>query len=426
MTEGGGIGVLIVDDSAVVRQLLTARLAASPGIEVVGAVADPIFAMAHMNRVWPDVVVLELEMPRMDGLTFLRRIMAVRPTPVIVCSALTARGAETAMEALAAGAVTVIPRPPTGLKEFVETQAADIVAAVRSAAVAGRRVHVPVPSGGVDFDPVAPAGAPPARHTTAPAAFAPAHHAPGRSTAMPASSGTAPPIAPRAPTPVRGARTGSTAHAGADHLTSAKSSLPDLSGNKMNKAVVSAERVVAIGTSTGGTRALEVVLPALPRSTPGVVIVQHMPERFTAAFAQRLDTMCRMRVREAADGDEVLPGHVLVAPGGRHMELVRMGGGYRVRVFDAPPVNRHRPSVDVLFRSVAKAAGNAALGVIMTGMGDDGARGLLEMHRAGAFTVAQDEATCVVHGMPHEAVQLGAVDREAPLESIAEVIHRYG
>ncbi|MDQ0371466.1 chemotaxis response regulator CheB [Catenuloplanes indicus] len=183
---------------------------------------------------------------------------------------------------------------------------------------------------------------------------------------------------------------------------------------------------MAIGTSTGGTKALEVVLPALPRSVPGVVIVQHMPERFTAAFARRLDSMCRVHVREAADGDEVLSGTVLVAPGGRHMELIKMGSGYRVRVFDAPPVNRHRPSVDVLFRSVARAAGNAALGVIMTGMGDDGARGLLEMRQAGAFTVAQDEATCVVHGMPHEAVTLGAVDREAPLGSIAEVIHRYG
>ncbi|WP_033338288.1 protein-glutamate methylesterase/protein-glutamine glutaminase [Catenuloplanes japonicus] len=369
---GRAIGVLIVDDSAVVRQVLTARLGQSAGIEVIGAVADPIFAMQHMNKVWPDVVVLDLEMPRMDGLTFLKKIMAVRPTPVVVCSALSARGAETGLEALAAGAVTVIPRPLTGLKEFVDSRSSDIVAAVRAAASASRVARVPVPSRALDFD-----------LASAPMVLA--------------ASG------PAAPSP-----------------------LSDISPHKPNRAVVSAERVVAIGTSTGGTRALEVVLPALPRSTPGVVIVQHMPERFTAAFAQRLDTMCRVRVREAADGDEVLPGNVLVAPGGRHMELIRMGNGYRVRVFDAPPVNRHRPSVDVLFRSVAKAAGAAALGVIMTGMGDDGARGLLEMRTAGAFTVAQDEATCVVHGMPHEAVQLGAVDREAPLGSIAEVIHRYG
>jgi two-component system, chemotaxis family, protein-glutamate methylesterase/glutaminase len=366
---GAGIGVLIVDDSAVVRSVLTARLARTPGITVVGAVADPIFAMQHMKKAWPDVVLLDLEMPRMDGLTFLKKIMAVRPTPVVVCSALTARGADSAMEALAAGAVAVIPRPVTGLKEFVETQTTDIVAAIRAAA-AGSRVRVPVPSRALDPDLAS------------------------------------------APRPA----------------LVAAASVPDLAGHQPNRALVSAERIVAIGTSTGGTRALEVVLPALPRSTPGVVIVQHMPEKFTAAFAQRLDTMCRMRVREAADGDEVLPGNVLVAPGGRHMELIRMGGGggYRVRVFDAPPVNRHRPSVDVLFRSVAKAAGPAALGVIMTGMGDDGARGLLEMRTAGAFTVAQDAATCVVHGMPHEAVQLGAVDREAPLGSIAEVIHRYG
>ncbi|MFI5841310.1 chemotaxis response regulator protein-glutamate methylesterase [Catenuloplanes sp. NPDC051500] len=384
---GGMIGVLIVDDSAVVRQVLTARLRDSAGIEVIGAVADPIFAMQHMNKVWPDVVVLDLEMPRMDGLTFLKKLMAVRPTPVVVCSALTGRGAETAMEALAAGAVTVIPRPLTGLREFVETQASDIVAAVRSAASAGMRARVPVPSRAPDLDldlRVVPAGL-----LTVPG--------PARVPGPAVPSGRS-----------------------RDHRP------PDAVGQKPNRAVVSAERVVAIGTSTGGTRALEVVLPALPRSTPGVVIVQHMPERFTAAFAQRLDAMCRMHVTEAADGDEVLPGNVLVAPGGRHMELIKMGNGYRVRVFDGPPVNRHRPSVDVLFRSVAKAAGAAALGVIMTGMGDDGARGLLEMRTAGAFTIAQDEATCVVHGMPHEAVQLGAVDREAPLGSIAEVIHRYG
>ncbi|MDR7328176.1 MULTISPECIES: protein-glutamate methylesterase/protein-glutamine glutaminase [Catenuloplanes] len=417
---GRAIGVLIVDDSAVVRQALTARLAASPGIEVIGAVADPVFAMAHMNRAWPDVVVLDLEMPRMDGLTFLKKIMAVRPTPVVVCSALTAHGAETAVEALAAGAVAVIPRPVTGLKQFVETQFSDIVAAVRAAALGGQRGRASVPPHDVDLA-LAPAGG---RAAPAPTRAVAATRLGSPPPATRLAPFLTPPDPRFAPPAVPATRLGSPPAAPAvvldpPHLT-------DLPGHKANKAVVSAERVVAIGTSTGGTKALEVVLPALPRSVPGVVIVQHMPERFTAAFAQRLDTMCRVRVREAADGDEVLPGNVLVAPGGRHMELIRMGSGYRVRVFDAPPVNRHRPSVDVLFRSVARAAGNAALGVIMTGMGDDGARGLLEMHRAGAFTVAQDEATCVVHGMPHEAVTLGAVDREAPLGSIAEVIHRYG
>ncbi|MEV6842549.1 chemotaxis response regulator protein-glutamate methylesterase [Actinoplanes sp. NPDC051411] len=351
------IGVLIVDDSAVVRQVLSGRLRESPGIEVIGAVPDPIFAMEHMNKAWPDVVVLDLEMPRMDGLTFLKKIMSVRPTPVVICSTLTQRNADISLEALAAGAVAVIAKPETGLKRFIEDDSADIVSAVRAAAAAGqRRTAKPVP---------AMAGAAlPGRTTTAPAA------------------------------PIRPATT--------------------------------QDRLVAIGTSTGGTQALEKVLPALLPSGTGVVVVQHMPEKFTAAFAARLDTMCRVRVSEAQDGDPVVPGHVLVAPGGRHLEVVRPDNHYRVRVFDGPPVNRHRPSVDVLFRSVAKVAGPAALGVIMTGMGDDGARGLLEMHKAGAYTVAQDEATCVVHGMPREAVALGAVDRESPLLQIAEVINQHG
>jgi len=355
MTER--IGVLIVDDSAVVRQVLSARLRESPGIEVVGAVQDPIFAMDHMNKNWPDVVVLDLEMPRMDGLTFLKKIMAVRPTPVVICSTLTQRNADISLEALAAGAVAVIAKPETGLKRFIEDDSADITAAVRAAAAAGRR-------------------------RTAKAVPAMAGAAlPSRTTAMPAA-------------PVR--------------------------------AATNQERLVAIGTSTGGTQALEKVLPALPPGGTGVVVVQHMPEKFTAAFAARLDTMCRVRVVEARDGDPVVPGHVLIAPGGRHLEVVKRDSRYRVRVFDGPPVNRHRPSVDVLFRSVAKAAGPAALGVIMTGMGDDGARGLLEMRNAGAYTVAQDEATCVVHGMPREAVALGGVDREAPLPQIAEVINQHG
>ncbi len=346
MTEP--IRVLIVDDSAVVRQVLSARLRENPGIDVSGAVADPIFAMEHMNKTWPDVVVLDLEMPRMDGLTFLKKIMEVRPTPVVICSTLTQRGAEKSMEALAAGAVAVIEKPQSGLKKFMETDSGDIVAAVRAAAVAGKRP----------------------RRTT-PAA------APARPVAAP-------------PRP---------------------------------KSMVN---LVAVGTSTGGTQALEVVLKALTPAVPGVVVVQHMPEKFTAAFATRLDTMCRVHVREARDGDPVVPGQVLVAPGGRHLEVQRVDTRYRVRVFDGPPVNRHRPSVDVMFRSVAKVAGPDALGVIMTGMGDDGARGLLEMHKAGAYTVAQDEATCVVYGMPREAVALGAVDRETPLSSIAEVIHQHG
>lgn len=336
------IGVLIVDESAVVRQLLTARLRES-GIQVIGAVPDPAFAIERMNRDWPDVVVLDPEGHGMGGVAFVKTIMSTRPTPVLLCAAPAARAT---LAAMTAGAAGLVAKPATGLKAFLETDFADIVAAVRTAAAKSRRVPRPSPP------------------------------------ATPAGEAVRPPV--------------------------------------------TKDRMVAIGTSTGGTRALEVVLPALARDTPGVVIVQHMPERFTAAFAGRLDTMCRVRVAEAADGDEVLPGRVLVAPGGRHMEVVGTGAGYRVRIFDAPPVNRHRPSVDVLFRSVARAAGDSALGVIMTGMGDDGARGLLAMRQAGAFTVAQDKATCVVHGMPHEAVLLGAVDREAPLGGIAEMIHRHG
>ncbi|MFI5495766.1 chemotaxis response regulator protein-glutamate methylesterase [Actinoplanes sp. NPDC051859] len=349
----GRITVLIVDDSAVVRQVLSSRLRGSAGIEVIGAVPDPIFAMEHMNRTWPDVVVLDIEMPRMDGLTFLRKIMSTRPTPVVICSTLTRKGAETTLEALSAGAAAVVAKPTTGLKKFLEDDSGDIVAAVRAAAASNAR------------------------------RLSPANRAQAY---VPAGVGT--PVGAGGP-------------------------------------VTDTERVVAIGTSTGGTQALEVVLPALNRGCPGIVLVQHMPEKFTSAFAERLDGMCRVRVKEAADGDPVLPGQVLVAPGGRHMELQRTGG-YRVRVFDGPPVNRHRPAVDVLFRSVAKVAGRNAVGVIMTGMGDDGARGLLEMRKAGAFTVAQDEATCVVHGMPREAVLLGAVDRESPLGSLAEVIHHHG
>ncbi|MFG1926585.1 chemotaxis response regulator protein-glutamate methylesterase [Cryptosporangium sp. NPDC048952] len=342
------ISVFIVDDSAVVRQALTARLTSGGDIDVIGVASDPIFAMDRMNKTWPDVVVLDLEMPRMDGITFLKKIMATHPTPVVIVSTMTTRGAETTMEALAAGAVSVIPKPTTGLKQFIQDEGGDIVTAVRTAAASNvrRAVRQPVT-----------VGAP------------------------------SPPV----------------------------SALP-----------TTTDRIVAIGTSTGGTQALEVVLTALRADCPGIAIVQHMPEKFTAAFSSRLNNLCEIEVVEAADGDRVLTGRALVAPGGRHMELRRDGAQYRVRVFDGPLVNRHRPSVDVLFRSVAKAAGRNALGIIMTGMGDDGARGLLDMRQAGAYTVAQDEATSLVYGMPHEAVLLGAADREAPLSAISEVISKHG
>jgi two-component system chemotaxis response regulator CheB len=345
------IKVLVVDDSAVVRQVLTGLLDAAAGIKVLYAVADPLLAIERMKMQWPDVIVLDIEMPRMDGLTFLKKIMHERPTPVVICSTLTEKGAQTTMEALACGAVTVITKPKLGLKQFLNDASDDLIQAVRDAARANVRQLS-------------------ARGQPAP---------------------------------------GPTAKYTADVILTATDS---------RAMIQTTERVVAIGTSTGGTQALEEVLMALPRVSPGIVIVQHMPEKFTAAFAARLDSVCQIEVKEAQNGDRVLQGRALIAPGGRHMLLRRTGAQYFVDVVDGPLVNRHRPSVDVLFRSVAKSAGANALGVIMTGMGDDGAVGMLEMHNAGAQTVAQDEASCVVYGMPKEAVKRGAVDKIVPLSAI--------
>jgi two-component system chemotaxis response regulator CheB len=351
------IKVLIVDDSAVVRQVLTANLSQDPGIKVIGAASDPVFAMAKMQTQWPDVIVLDVEMPRMDGITFLKKLMAERPTPVVICSTLTEKGAETTMQALAAGAVSIVTKPKVGLKQFLQDDSESLVAAVKAAARANLRRLV------------------------------------ASATAVPVQAKlTADAILP------------ATSHAMAE----------------------TTDRVVAIGTSTGGTQALEVVLTALPRVCPGIVIVQHMPEKFTGAFANRLNSLCRIEVREAVNGDRVLPGRALIAQGGRHMLLKRSGAHYHVEIVDGPPVTRHRPSVDVLFRSVAKCAGKNALGIIMTGMGDDGAKGLKEMLDMGARTVGQDEDSCVVYGMPKEAAKLGAVNKELPLGRIAYEIVAYG
>ena len=363
MTAGNDIQVLIVDDSAVVRQVLTAVLEREPGIHVMGSAADPIFAMERMNKAWPDVVILDVEMPRMDGITFLKKLMSVRPTPVVICSTLTQRGAETTMEAMVAGAVAFVTKPTSGLKAFLEGEANEIVQAVRSAAVGDMRR--------VKAASVALAAARPASRTPAPA------------------------VVDRPPAPTRTA-------------------LP-----------VTTDRLIAIGTSTGGTQALELVLTSLPRVGPGIVIVQHMPEKFTAAFAARLNSVCEAEVLEAGDNDRVLPGRILIAPGGLHMAVIRSGAQYRVQISDGPRVNRHKPSVDVLFQSVARSAGKNALGVIMTGMGDDGARGLLEMRQAGAQTIGQDEATCVVYGMPAAAKKLGAVEREVALTAIPMLVEKF-
>lgn len=349
------IKVMIVDDSATVRQVLTSVLSADAGIEVIGAAPDPIFALDRMARNWPDVIVLDVEMPRMDGISFLRKLMAEHPTPVVICSTLTEKGAQTTLQALSAGAVSVVTKPKMGLKQYLVDSSEDMISIVKAAARANmaniaHRVHHQATK--------------PAPKLTADAILAPVSHALSQTT----------------------------------------------------------ETIVAIGTSTGGTQALEVVLTALPRVCPGIVIVQHMPEKFTEAFAKRLDSLCEIDVAEARSGDRVVAGRALIAPGGHHMLLKRSGAQYVVDIVDGPPVSRHRPSVDVLFRSTAKYAGANAMGIIMTGMGDDGARGLKEMHDAGARTVAQDEASCVVYGMPKEAVKLGAVDRVLPLEALPGAI----
>lgn len=350
------IHVLIVDDSAVVRQVLSAALANDPAIRLLAAVADPIFALERMKKQWPDVIVTDVEMPRMDGVAFVRKIMSERPTPIVVCSSLTEQGAETTMQVLSLGAVHVVTKPKVGLKSFLTDSSDSLIAAIKAAARAKVQRLRPVTT-------LRPA---PARQKLS-----------------------------------------------ADAV---------LSATEAAAMVRTTERVVAIGSSTGGTQALETVLTALPRVSPGIVVVQHMPEKFTAAFAARLNSLSALDIREAQNLDRVLPGRVLIAPGGRHMLLRRNGAQYHVEVRDGPPVNRHRPSVDVLFRSAAQAAGRNACGIIMTGMGDDGARGLLEMLEAGGHTVAQDEESCVVYGMPKEAVKLGAALEILPLTRIAGVI----
>lgn len=348
--------VLVVDDSAVVRQAMTGLLTREPDIRVMTA-ADPLIAMHKMQNTRPDVIVLDLEMPRMDGLTFLRKIMAEDPVPVVVCSGLTGKGTEAAFQAMEEGAVEIVAKPKLGVKDFLEESAVMLIEAVRGAARA--RLH---PRRSAD------AGIPPGPKTQADLFL----------------------VSPR------------------------KSSPPTLT--------LTTDKVVAIGASTGGTEALRVLLEAMPPDAAGMVIVQHMPEYFTKAFANRLNQACRIEVKEAVDGDRVISGRALIAPGNRHTLLVRSGAHYAVQVTDGPLVSRHRPSVDVLFRSAARAAGPNAIGVIMTGMGDDGADGLLEMKRAGAATIAQDEATCVVFGMPKEAIDRGAVDEVLPLSKIPTAI----
>lgn len=339
--------VLVVDDSAVVRQTLSA-LFALEGIDATVA-ADPYIAMEKMSRQRPDVIVLDLELPRMHGLTFLMRIMSEDPIPVVVCSALTGEGTDAAMRALDEGALAIVTKPRLAIREFLHESAVLLLDAVRGAAQA--RV--------------------------------------ARRPAFPGPRLTADAVLPLRPGPGSG---------------------------------VPADRVVAIGASTGGTEALTALLQAMPPDAPGIVVVQHMPEGFTAAFAGRLHRLCRVEVKEAANADRLRPGLALIAPGNHHALLRRRGDAYVIELSEGPLVSRHRPSVDVLFRSVAQAAGASAIGVLMTGMGDDGAQGLLEMKEAGAATLAQDESSCVVFGMPKEAIARGAVDEIVSLDRLAAAI----
>jgi two-component system chemotaxis response regulator CheB len=344
------IRVLIVDDSAVVRQTLSEVLSSDPEIEVIGTASDPFVAAERIAEQTPDVITLDIEMPRMDGLTFLQKIMSQHPIPVVICSSLAEEGAASTLKALEYGAVDIIAKPRLGSKQFIEDSRITLCEAVKAAAA----VKVGVLRISRAVEP----------KLTADAILSPATHAMAKTT----------------------------------------------------------EKVVAIGASTGGTEALKTLLEVLPPDSPGIVIVQHMPELFTRAFAGGLDGLCQITVKEAESNDTILRGRALIAPGNRHMLLKRSGARYYVEIKDGPLVSRHRPSVDVLFRSAARYAGQNAVGVILTGMGDDGATGMLEMKQAGAMTIAQDEATCVVFGMPNEAIKRGAVDKILPLNLVARSI----
>jgi len=354
--KGKKIRVLVVDDSAVIRQTMEKILASDRSIEVMGTAADPYIAVQKIEKEVPDVITLDVEMPRMDGLTFLRKIMTQHPIPVVICSALTEKGAETTLKALELGAVHIIQKPRLGAKTFLEESRIRITDAVKAASKARLEVLNP------ETRPVAP-------KLTADAVLA---------------------------------RSGSKA------------------------MIETTDRVVVLGASTGGTEAIRVLLESLPHNAPGMVIVQHMPENFTKAFATRLNTICKVDVKEAENGDSVFTGRVLIAPGNLHTLLKRSGAKYYVEVKDGPLVSRHRPSVDVLFRSAARYAGSNTVAVIMTGMGDDGARGMLEIREAGGHTIAQDERSCVVFGMPKEAIKLGAVQKVVSLEGIPEAVLKAG
>jgi two-component system chemotaxis response regulator CheB len=345
------IEVFIVDPSALARQTLAGCINAHPQMTVIGQASDPLFAWAKMKKHWPDVLVVDLDTPRMDGLSFLRRVMAERPTPVIVCSALDEADTTSPLEALSAGAVSVLIKARLGVREGLQSLSGELLKQIGTAARSQ-----PQPSL-LQYGSGATAAEPPFR-----------------------------PQAKR----------------------------------------LESHKIVAMGASTGGTQALERVLAGLDADCPGLVIVQHMPARFTTAFAERLDQRCRIEVREACHHDRVRQGLALIAPGGMQMEIKRQGREVLVVLSDGPPVNHHKPSVDVLFESVARCQDADSLGIIMTGMGHDGSRGLMSMQAAGASTLAQDESSCVVYGMPKEAVKMGAVQQSLGLEELSQAIRQFG
>jgi len=341
------IRVLIVDDSAVVRNILSEALSRDPEIEVVGTAADPFIAREKIIQLKPDVITLDVEMPRMDGITFLKKLMAAKPMPVVMVSALTQAGADTTLAALDAGAVEIVAKPQIDQRVGVREIEMEVVDKVKAASKANMNLY-----------------ARQIRSTPGKVAVAKAH------TAM----------------------------------------------------IKTTDKIIAIGSSTGGTEALKEVLMRLPTDTPGILIVQHMPEGFTKAFADRLNSICPMQIQEAQNGDSLITGRALIAPGNSHMMLRRSGAKYYIDVKDGPLVMRHRPSVEVLFQSVAKYGGANAIGVMLTGMGNDGSTGMLEMKKSGSFNIAQDEASCVVFGMPKEAIKLGGVDKVVSLDDIPQAI----
>lgn len=345
--------VLIIDDSALVRQTLSEILGSDSEIEIVGTAADPFIAVSKINECTPDVITLDIEMPKMDGLTFLNKLMTQHPIPVIVISTLAEKGAESAILALEYGAIDVIEKPKINTKDLLEKTKIELCDKVKAAALVNIKKRT-------------------TRKQINKTEIEPKYNA-------------------------------------------------DVILNPVTGSVNirTTDIVIAVGASTGGTEALKTLLEGMPVDCPGIVIVQHMPEMFTRQFAKRLNETCRITVNEAVNGNAVLKGHALIAPGNKHLLLKRTGAKYYVEIKDGPLVNRHRPSVDVLFRSVARYAGKNSIGVIMTGMGDDGAKGLLEMKEAGAYTIAQDEQTCVVFGMPREAIKLNAVNKILPLTEIA-------